>query len=103
MWKQPIKFLNPQTRSLAKDTKKSPVLTNQLFKSDELKDDQSYISTSQAKSMIRFHRIKIPKDETKYEREYRLKYEQVQLWNHDYWLKNNELFQEVSSQVKKVS
>lgn len=73
--------------------KKVPV---KLYKSSELKEDQSYVSTADPKSMIRFYRGKVPEDETEQERAYRLRYEEVQLWNMRFWAKNNEAFQEVN-------
>ena len=93
------KLISQQSRRLlSKDSKK---IASKFLKSDELKDDESYVSSSHLKSMIRFHKIKKPHDETSYEKEYRLKYEKVQLWNHNYWLKNNEQFHEVIRNLKK--
>lgn len=54
------------------------------------------MSTADPKSMIRFYRGKVPEDETEQERAYRLRYEEVQLWNMRFWAKNNEAFQEVN-------
>ena len=91
------------SEDLSKKTK-SKIITNKLFKSDELNDNQTYISTSHPKSMLRFYRNKIRDDETIAEKEYRLKYEQIQLWNHNYWLKNNEQFTEVRKMfIRKIN
>lgn len=83
-------------RFLSTDTSKAKLVNNQLFRSEDLKDDQSYTSTSNPRSMMRFYKSKIPHDETDEERIYRLKYEELQIWNHNYWLENNEQFQKVS-------
>lgn len=78
----------------SKQVKKVPPA--KLYKSTELDEDQSYVSTADPKSMIRFYRGKVPKDETEQERAYRLRYEEVQLWNMRFWAQNNEAFQEVN-------
>lgn len=93
-----VQFSNLKQSIRSQSTKdaKKKVIPSKLYKNDELDDQKSYISTPHGKSMIRFFKMKKPDDETDSEREYRLKYEQVQLWNHNYWLKNNEEFQEVS-------
>jgi len=74
-------------------------ISSSSLKGDKLDDKKSYISTSN-KSMIRFHKIQKLDDETEAERKYRLMYEDVQMWNHAYWLKNNEQFQEGKKQFK---
>lgn len=93
MFKRLIK--NRQIKFPFKSAKNEEKIVTQFYKNDQLKEDQTYVSTSHPKSMLRFYKVKQSKDETKDERTYRLRYEQVQLWNHNYWLKNNETFQEV--------
>jgi hypothetical protein len=53
------------------------------------------VSSSHPQSNIRFSRPEVPEDETSWEKEYRLQSEQVQLWNHEFWQKNNIRFNQV--------
>lgn len=54
------------------------------------------VSTGHSVSNIRFSRPAVPYDESVWEQKYRQQYEQLQLWNHRFWLDNNARFSEVS-------
>lgn len=70
----------------------SPVLRS----GNEIQDEQSELfSTSHPQSNLRFSRPPILADENQWEREFREQSERVQLWNHEFWQKNNVRFQQV--------
>jgi hypothetical protein len=57
--------------------------------------DRDLVSPAHPVSNLRLLTFAVPKNESKVEKEYRMKRKELQDWNQDYWLKNNQAFQKV--------